>query len=248
MTKPSTHEANAIVDQFRARCPHCGALPRRWTRQRILSAGRRWIAETGETPRFDDWNDTTRRPEWVPPASSVQERFGTWSAFVYALGGVPYVRWTRERVIEAIIAWQETHGSWPTSYQWLKAGPNHPCGALVARRFGGSFPAAIRQASLEQRKRGADKAIVPTSPLVRAVDAWVNEAPFEPAADGGAGTGRSRAMFAELAGFDATRLTRILAQAHTTRRVADRILDTADLAYLWHVDPDLQAVLEKDAA
>lgn len=249
MTSTLEHELAAVIDRHTERCPHCGTdMQGRWTTDEILEAGRRWIEETGKPPRAHEWKTATR-PSWVPATSTVYKRFGTWSAFVLRLGDGYSARvfWTREAILEAMLSWHEAHGEWPSNKGWTRTGRNHPTASTVRYHFG-TIRDAIRVASKLAHDRGDGRAVVPTAPLERAVDAWISEDPFELAADGGAGTGRSRAMFAELAGFDATRLTRILAQAHTTRRVADRILDTADAFHLWHIDPDLRAVLEGEAA
>lgn len=160
----------------------------------------------------------------------------------------PGPRWSREWIVEAILAWRERTNVWPTAEEWAAETGQHPSAATVEAEFG-SFWLALRAArSAAAAMPSARKADVPTEPLARAVEAWLAEDPFVIEADKGAGVGRTRTLFAELAGIDPSRLQRILRpRRFVTRRVADRILDTADLAYLWHVDPDLRAVLEGGA-
>ena len=50
-------------------------------------------------------------------------------------------RWTRELVLEAIRAWQERHGTPPSSYDWSRTHARRRGGDALARLQDGQFPA-----------------------------------------------------------------------------------------------------------
>jgi len=66
-------------------------------------------------------------------------------------------RWTRERVIAAIQAWNTTHGRPPTATEWMRAGPDHPAATAIYGREASAFPswnAAIAAAGFTPRFSG----------------------------------------------------------------------------------------------
>lgn len=85
-------------------CTHCNhdeqIANAVWTRERILHEGQRWYALTGRWPLTGDWNRYQNKGErrelidryheltgpW-PHVQFVQQRFGSWRAFIHALGG-----------------------------------------------------------------------------------------------------------------------------------------------------------------
>ena len=50
-------------------------------------------------------------------------------------------RWTRELVLEAMRAWQERHGTPPSSYDWSRTHARRRGGDALARLRDGQFPA-----------------------------------------------------------------------------------------------------------
>jgi hypothetical protein len=87
-TQPRNGKGDAYA--YCKRC-HPGAIKRRWTRGRVISAMREWRERYGQLPSSYDWSRThaQRRgdkalerllsADW-PAASVVSELFGTWSA------------------------------------------------------------------------------------------------------------------------------------------------------------------------
>ncbi|HEU4975728.1 MAG TPA: helix-turn-helix domain-containing protein [Baekduia sp.] len=92
------------------RCQRCaatkaGAERTVWTRDAILAAGQWWIERHGEHPAACDWNSTQARrlgdvPRYerarslraagrIPGHMTVHREFGSWNAFIAALGCEP---------------------------------------------------------------------------------------------------------------------------------------------------------------
>jgi Homing endonuclease associated repeat len=128
----------------------------RWTRSAILYAFDRWHRRYLCAPTLDDRRYAS---EDHPSAITVQRVFGSWNRAVRAAGlrargpderrdlgplacppersrGGSAVRWPRERIIDAIRAWEREHGSPPALREWRRSSASHPAAATVQRVFG----------------------------------------------------------------------------------------------------------------
>lgn len=65
-------------------------------------------------------------------------------------------RWTRETILDAIVAWDRVHGKPPSRRDWAVMTDHHP-GVSTVRRQYGSWLAALQQAGLEPKIGGWDK-------------------------------------------------------------------------------------------
>jgi AraC-like DNA-binding protein len=71
-------------------------------------------------------------------------RNGKGDAYAYCKAcrpGAIQPRWTRELVLEAMRAWQERHGTPPSSYDWSRTHARRRGGDALARLRDGQFPA-----------------------------------------------------------------------------------------------------------
>lgn len=120
----------------------CG---RYWTRDRIADAVRAWVARYGRQPKYNQWRTATPS---TPSSTTVQDRFGSWSAGMRYAGFEPRRQgreadeWTREGALKAIYQHMFDHGRRPTSDEWHTAGKGRPTSKQVKRLFG-SWNAAI---------------------------------------------------------------------------------------------------------
>jgi hypothetical protein len=51
-------------------------------------------------------------------------------------------RWTRDRVLDAMRAWQARYGRWPSSYDWSRTHARRRGGEALKRLSGGEWPPA----------------------------------------------------------------------------------------------------------
>ena len=109
-----------------------------WEPAEILDALRRYAQEFGRAPSK---TDLERPPGGYPSARTVRRHFGSFTAGRRKAGltsFAPRVRrpyWTRERIAEAMAAFHDRHGRFPTSVEWARAGSAHPGAATVFARF-----------------------------------------------------------------------------------------------------------------
>lgn len=123
---------------------------------------RDWRELTGRTPTVPDWSPAhadeehpgaarfRAEPGRWPSVAAVQARFGSFSAALEAAGVEPArrgarTRWTSDRIVEAVRAWQRAHGTPPTHLDWQSAGDDHPARSTVYRVMG-SWEAALEAA------------------------------------------------------------------------------------------------------
>jgi hypothetical protein len=144
-------------------CARCArARSRVWSADLILAAIRDWRALTGAAPTVPDWSPAhadedhpgaarfRAEPGRWPSVAAVQAHFGSFSAALAAAGVEPAPRgarkrWTHERIVEAIKAWQRAHGTPPTHHDWQSSGEAHPARSTVYRVMG-SWEAALEAA------------------------------------------------------------------------------------------------------
>lgn len=86
--------------------------------------------------------------------------FGSFSAML-RIADIPpnkmgrQLKWTHERIIEAMLDWLGKYGRWPRFMEWKTATEDHPHARTVALRFG-SWNAAKRAAGWNGRQRHID--------------------------------------------------------------------------------------------
>ena len=74
-----------------------------------------------------------------------QPRSGKGDAYAYCKACHPGAierRWTRERVVEAMLEWRERYGWLPTSYDWSRTHARQRGGEALERLALGEWPAA----------------------------------------------------------------------------------------------------------
>ncbi len=74
-----------------------------------------------------------------------QARNGKGDAYAYCKAchpGAVERRWTRDRVLDAMCAWQARHGRLPSSYDWSRTHARRRGGEALARLSGGDWPPA----------------------------------------------------------------------------------------------------------
>lgn len=94
--------------------------------------------------------------------------------------GVTEMKWTEEKIIEAIRAWAASHdGVPPTSTEWLRAGDGHPAATTVGERFGSwaqgieaaGFVPVVTPRAHKSRRSGVEELgnarVTRTGPVVR---------------------------------------------------------------------------------
>lgn len=135
--------------------------PRYWTRERCLEALHLWVAKHGRLPRAStDWAKAA--PEH-PTSNCIIRRFGYWNVFLREGGYTPprpgfKPRWTKERIIEALLDDVARRGRWPHDSEWLYADPDGrwPATLTVRKKFGSwlrAHEAAGRTISPALRRR-----------------------------------------------------------------------------------------------
>jgi AraC-like DNA-binding protein len=74
-----------------------------------------------------------------------QPRNGKRDAYAYCKAchpGAIQRRWTRDRVLDAMRAWQARYGRWPSSYDWSRTHARRRGGEALERLSGGDWPPA----------------------------------------------------------------------------------------------------------
>ena len=130
-----------------------------WTKKQIIKMLRKDTKRRGDPPTGEDWN---KPAPGRPTTATVCTIFGSWRAALEAAGllptGVGEIRWTKERIVDALQADASAHGSHPRAQDWRSKGPGRPTAQVVRRRFG-SWQAAITAADLHgwpERQTGHD--------------------------------------------------------------------------------------------
>jgi hypothetical protein len=143
---PSAGDVQARFGSWPSALGAAGLRPHRraWTRDAIVAALWAWADEHGRAPHQDEWQAGGRDH---PPASTVGNVFGSWSAALRAADLTPALHgtWTEPEVLDGLRAFVRAHGRTPTSGDLRDTrGTPHPPATAVIRTFG-SFRAALAQ-------------------------------------------------------------------------------------------------------
>jgi hypothetical protein len=136
-------------------CSTRAANPRRWSRDELIAAARKWASLEGKPPTQADWRPAAEGsppnrwqrefPRW-PPAGAVGIVFESTNSFLEAAGFPRYNhRWSRAEIIAAIRGFHAVHGRPPRKQEWESASPS---ASMVLRTFG-SFSAGVRAAGFK---------------------------------------------------------------------------------------------------
>jgi Homing endonuclease associated repeat len=170
-TWPSTADVLAHFGDWPQALAAVGLRPHRrtWTRRAIVTALEAWDAEHGRPPMETDW---TRAGHEHPPASTVGNVFGCWSAALRAAGFEPRTRepWSEREILDGLRAFVRDHGRPPTSGDLRQiAGTPYPPAAVVIRTIG-----SLRSA-LERLGHQAAWTPVADDDILAALRAWAAE-------------------------------------------------------------------------
>jgi hypothetical protein len=143
---PSAGDVDAHFASWPQALEAAGLRPHRraWTRAAIIDALQRWAAAHGRAPHHGEWQTSGLEH---PPASTVHNVFGTWSAALRAAGLEPALHppWTAAQVLDGLRAFERDHRRPPTSRDLRHTrGTPYPPAAVVIRTLG-SLRAALRQ-------------------------------------------------------------------------------------------------------
>jgi hypothetical protein len=132
-------------------------LHRLWDDAEITASLQDWAAANGRSPKCSDW----ARAGWDrPSAITVRLRFGGWRKALRRAGLKPdgreydraaprcYKQWSTPAIETALQDATRVAGRPPTSTEWFRAAPGHPCSTTVRERFG-SWTAALQAAGLD---------------------------------------------------------------------------------------------------
>lgn len=156
--------------------------PRRWSREEVLAAVRKWVRLEGRTPTSSDWRPARLggSGRWEdefpdrPPASVGRIVFGSWNRLLEAAGtDVNHPSWEPEEILVALRAYAEQFGQSPAKQELEWPPTGYPSSRTVRRHFG-SFTAGLRAAGLESReKRWSSEAITEAMrEFERETDRW----------------------------------------------------------------------------
>jgi len=149
---PSLGSLRKLFGSWAAAVGELGAAP-----YRLLQSDRELIGELqaaqrelGRPPRPRDFQ--LERPR----AKTLRRRFGSWEAALEAAGitAVPQLRWTDERILDALRASVQAYGRPPRAGEWRQGDPtgDRPSSQVVLRRFG-SWTIALHAAGLSSQPR-----------------------------------------------------------------------------------------------
>jgi hypothetical protein len=142
-------------------CQRCTLIDRAqpvFTHERALQAMRAWAAETGEPPRFAEWQTlrlggaekwTAEHPRF-PSANMAARLFGSWEVALRAAGFTPRRRrWTKAAVIDVLRRDAQRRGRPPFYNEWRGASDEHPDSSTAVELFSG-WLAALAAAGLSR--------------------------------------------------------------------------------------------------
>jgi hypothetical protein len=174
-------------------CATRRANPRRWTREEVMTAVRRWIDLEGRAPTTADWRPRRHGGaerwdeefgDW-PPSSVGRIVFGGWGALLEAAGvGANKPSWESDSILAALRAYDEEFGRPPAKQEleWPPAG--YPSARTVRRHFG-SFTSGLRAAGLKPRGRSWHSEAILTAmcDFRREVDRWPRPSDWQAACE-----------------------------------------------------------------
>jgi AraC-like DNA-binding protein len=100
-----------------------------------------------------------------------QPRNGKGDAFAYCKACHPGAierRWTRRRMVDAMLEWRARYGQLPSSYDWSRTHARRPGGEALARLSAGDWPSASAVTGVYGSWRAARTAA--TNQIVQAVE------------------------------------------------------------------------------
>ena len=140
---PSAGDVQARLGNWPHALRTAGLRPHRraWTRDEILVALRAWAEQHGRAPRQDEWLAAGHEH---PPASTVGNVFGSWSAALRAGGLTParHGPWSEAEILDGLQAFARAHGRAPTSGSCATPAAHRI--RRPPRSFGRSGPCALR--------------------------------------------------------------------------------------------------------
>ena len=143
---PSAGDVDAHFDSWPQALEAAGLRPHRrsWTREAVIEALQAWAREHGRAPLETEWR---RSGLEHPPAGTVKNVFGSWSAALRAAGLQParHGAWTEAEVLAGLRAFERDHGRPPTSgdLRDTRGTPYPPASAVI--RTLGSLRAALER-------------------------------------------------------------------------------------------------------
>jgi len=159
---PSEGQVRRVFGTWSAAVSQAGLAPQKaakvhWTRGAIVDALCSWAAVHG-APTSGDWS---RAGHGRPTHALVIRTFGSWNEALRAAGLEPPTgRWSAEQIITAMQAWNRANKRPPRALDWKYADADHPCRALVWKRFG-SWDKALRAAALGNGSGASSSAVAP---------------------------------------------------------------------------------------
>jgi Homing endonuclease associated repeat/Phosphotransferase enzyme family len=166
--RPRPRQVIALFETFDTAVVAAGYRSRvSWSKEDLVDALRQHVAETGAAPSSIEWDRQPGRQgpadgssaRYVPAASTIIRRFGSWRAFLASAGLTPPQRtrpttWPRPLVLDSLRSWANAHGRAPRLADWHHAGREgtpggpHPAASTACRAFG-SWSAALAAAGYE---------------------------------------------------------------------------------------------------
>lgn len=150
-------------------CATRNGNPKRWSKEEVIAAVRKWVRLEGRAPTSKDWRPVrfggaarweAEFGDW-PPASIGRIVFGGWSKLLEAAEvGVNKPSWTPEEILVALRAFAAEFGKSPAKQELEYPPTGYPSSRTVRRHFG-SFTAGLKAAGLQPReKRWSEEAII----------------------------------------------------------------------------------------
>jgi hypothetical protein len=150
--------ADPVVGQAKL-CHVCATRngnPKRWSKEEVIAAVRKWVRLEGRAPTSKDWRPTrfggaarweAEFGDW-PPASIGRIVFGGWSKLLDAAEvGVNKPSWSPEEILVALRAYAAEFGKPPAKQELEYPPTGYPASRTVRRHFG-SFTAGLKAAGL----------------------------------------------------------------------------------------------------
>lgn len=157
---PSEGQVRRLFGTWTAAVRQAGLAPQKaaqvhWTRGAIVDALCSWAAVHG-VPTSGDWS---RAGHGRPTHALVIRTFGSWNEALRAAGLQPPTgRWSSEQIITAMQAWAGANQRAPRALDWKYTDADHPCRALVWKRFG-SWDKALHASGLGNRSGASSSAV-----------------------------------------------------------------------------------------
>lgn len=122
----------------------------RWGRLQMTGAAQRYRDQFGRPPTADECSRTALRvPLGLPPASSIEREFGSFSAYLLEAGMVPRTlgvskAWKAVPAAKACLYFKRRNGHWPGRPEIERSANGLPGRAACERFFGGCTSAEVQ--------------------------------------------------------------------------------------------------------